>query len=268
MKILITLLLILLKLFAKSQVVGEMRSIGSITNTSYQQKKQQVFACANLIAASAFADKPQIGVYLENKFATKGLSNMRFAYFHPKNNGGFAFAGYLAGTGPMNAMGISAGHGIKLSDQLGIGLRIESGMASWKQGEKYVRVGYQVGMIYQVSEKTSCGIHFGNNRFVKSAKENILPGYYSFHAGIGHQLNTSIFIACELFKETNKSVSLSPSMIWSIGKTMQLQAGLSPPMNTGNVGIGWRFKKEVFSMSFSSHHFLGFSGAITISHEL
>jgi hypothetical protein len=268
MKILFTLLLVLLELLGRSQVVGEMRSIGSLTNTSYQKNNQQVFACANMIASSALAVKPMVGMYLENRFATKGLSNMRFAYFLPKNKGGFAFAGYLAGTGPMNTVGISAGHGIRLTEQLGVGLKIETVMASWNQGEKYVRVGYQTGMIYQVSEKTSCGIHFGNHRFIKSAKENKLSGYYSLHAGIGHQLNSSIFIACELLKETNKQVSLSPSMIWSIGEIIQIQAGLTPPLNTGNVGMGWRFKKDLFLVSFSSHLSLGFSGAITLTHEL
>jgi hypothetical protein len=268
MKILFTILLGLLHFLGESQIVGEMQSILSLTNTSYQPKKQNAFACANMIAASSFGAKPQVGIHLENRFATKGLSNTRFAYFLPKNKGGFAFSGFLAGTGPMNVIGVSAGHGIRLTEQLGVGLKIETGIASLSQGDRYVRVGYQTGIIYQLSEKTSCGVHFGNNRFVKSAKENILAGYYSLHAGIGHQLNTSIFIACELLKETNKPVSLSPSMIWSIGEIIQIQAGLTPPLNTGNVGMGWRFKKDVFLVAFSSHPSLGFSGAITLTHEL
>jgi hypothetical protein len=267
MKILFTILLVLLALLGRCQVVGEMRSIVSLTNSSYQQKKQGVFACSNMIAASAFANNAQVGLHLENRFMTKGLSNIRFAYLLPKNKGGFAFGGYLAGTGPINVIGVSAGKGIRLTEQLGVGLKIETGMASWNQGEKYVRIGYQTGMIYQVSEKTSCGIHFGNNRFIKSVKENILPGYYSLHGGIGHQLNTSIFIACELLKETNKPVSLSPSMTWSLGEIIQLQAGLSPPINTGYVGVSWTLKKNLFSVAFSSHPSLGISGAITLAHE-
>jgi hypothetical protein len=267
MKKLFILSLGLIPLLLNAQIIGEQRSILSLTSTCYQ-KKPDVFGSSTLIAASAFADKSQIGFYGENRFMVKSHSPVRFAMCVPVGKGAVSFSGNYLGANEMHLYGLSAGHGLKLTNKLGIGLKIDAGIFSVSHAEKLKMIGYQGGIIYQLSEKTIGGFHFSNKRYLMSNKFNIPPGSYAVTAGIGHQINPSIFISCEIFKETDKPVSIAPNMSWNINSAINLKAGLMPPLNDGYIGIGWNRKKQGFFIGISSHAYLGFSGAISYVYDI
>ncbi len=257
----------LIPLSLNAQVIGEQRSILSLTSSGYQ-KKPDVFSSAALIASSAFAEKSQVGIYGENRFMVKPLSPIRFAMCMPVGNGGISFSGNYLGVNGMHLYGLSAGHGLKLTNKLGIGLKIDAGIFSVSNAEKLKTIGYQGGIIYQLSEKTIGGFHFSNKRYLLSNKFNSPPGAYAVNAGIGHQINPSIFISCEIIKETDKPVAIAPNLSWIINSAINLKAGLMPPMNDGYIGIGWNRKKQGFFIGISSHAYLGFSGAISYIYDI
>jgi len=257
----------LIPLSLNAQVIGEQRSILSLTSSCYQ-KKPDIFGSSVLIAASAFAEKSQIGIYGENRFMVKPLSPVRVVMCMPVGKGGIAFSGNYLGVNWMHLYGLSAGHGLKLTNKLGIGLKIDGGIFSVSHAEKLKMIGYQGGIIYQLSEKTIGGFHFSNKRYLLSNKFNSPPGSYAVNAGIGHQINPSIFISCEIIKETDKPVSIAPNLSWNMNSVINLKAGLMPPLNDGYIGIGWDRKKQGFFIGISSHAYLGFSGAISYTYEI
>jgi len=267
MKKIFILTLGLLSQSLKAQVIGEQRSILSLTSSCYQ-KKPDVFGSSTLIAASAFAEKSQIGIYGENRYMVKPLSPFRVAMCMPIGKGGISFSGNYLGVNGMHLYGLSAGHGLKLTNKLGIGLKIDAGIFSVSHVEKLKMIGYQGGIIYHLSDKTIGGFHFSNKRYLLSNKLNSPPGTYAVTAGIGHQVNPAIFISCEIIKETDKPVAIAPNLSWILNSAINLKAGLMPPMNDGYIGIGWNKNKQGFFIGISSHAYLGFSGAISYMYDI
>jgi hypothetical protein len=243
------------------------RTIVSLTSSNYQ-KQPNAFASANLIAASAFSDKQQIGIYAENRFMMHRLSNVHVALTIPVNKGAWAFSGNYLGTNGLFIYGISAGNGIKLTDKLGIGVKMDLGIFSFDKTENLKMIGYQTGMRYQLSEKTIVGFHFSNKRYLKLKNGGSLPGLYAINAGIGHQINQSINISCEMLKESDKPIAIAPSLRWEANSVVYIQAGIVPPINDGYIGLGWNVKKQDFFIGISSHSYLGFSGSLSYVYEI
>ena len=267
MKLLLIFMLGGMPCLLKAQVFDGSRTIVSITSSNYQ-RQPTVFASANLIAASSFADKPQVGIYAENRFMMHRLSNVHVALTIPVNKGGWAFSGNYLGTNGLFIYGISAGNGIKLTDKLGVGLKMDLGIFAFSKTENLKALGYQGGMRYQLSEKTIVGFHFSNKRYLKLNNGGSLPGLYAINTGIGHQINQSINISCEILKETDKPIAIAPSLRWEANSVVYIQTGIVPPMNNGYIGLGWKVKKQDFFIGISSHSYLGFSGSLSYMYEI
>jgi hypothetical protein len=144
---------------------------------------------------------------------------------------------------------------------------MDLGIFSFDKTENLKMIGYQTGMRYQLSEKTIVGFHFSNKKFLRFNNGVILPGLYTINTGIGHQINQSIHISCEVLKETDKPIAISPSLHWEANSIFFMQIGIVPPMNDGYIGLGWKVKKQDFFIGISSHAYLGFSGSISYQYE-
>jgi hypothetical protein len=145
---------------------------------------------------------------------------------------------------------------------------MDLGIFSFDKTENLKMIGYQTGMRYQLSEKTIVGFHFSNKRFLKFNNGASLPGLYTINAGIGHQINQSINISCEILKETDKPISITPSLCWELNSVVFIKTGIVPPMNNGYIGLGWKVKKQDFFIGISSHSYLGFSGSISYTYDI
>lgn len=250
-----------------AQVFDGSRTIVSLTSSNYH-KQPSSFASANLIAAAACIEKSKIGIHAENRFMMQQLSQIHVALSMPANKGGWAFSGNYLGANGLFIYGLSAGNGMKLTEKLSVGLKLDIGVLSFGKTENLKTVGYQTGMRYQLSEKTIVGFHFSNKKYLKLNNGVSLPGLYTINTGIGHQINQSINISCEILKETDKPIAISPSVYWEANSMVFLQIGIVPPMNNGYIGLGWKVKKQDFFIGISSHAYLGFSGSISYQYEI
>ncbi len=261
------LMLTLLAQFTRAQINSELRPIASLSTSAYEVEEKEIFASSQLIASCAFALKNQLGAYVENKFMVKAMNNMRFAFLLSTDKGGIGFGGQLQGSNGFTAATLNVGYGMRLSENLGIGVKLEGAKTTWPGRISMIRIGYQAGLLYQLPNNTSIGIHISNNRFLRKFKNNQLPGYYVVQTGIGKKINQYLYAICELIKESDKPIAVMPTIDWKINELFRLKAGISPPLNMGSVVLGWKLKKESVSLAFSSHSYLGFSSGISITHD-
>ncbi len=261
------LMLTLLAQFTRAQINSELRPIASLSTSAYEVEEKEIFASSQLIASCAFALKSQLGAYVENKFMVKAMNNMRFAFLLSTDKGGIGFGGQLQGSNGFTAATLNVGYGMRLSENLGIGVKLEGAKTTWPGRISMIRIGYQAGLLYQLPNNTSIGIHISNNRFLRKFKNNQLPGYYVVQTGIGKKINQYLYAICELIKESDKPIAVMPTIDWKINELFRLKAGISPPLNMGSVVLGWKLKKESVSLAFSSHSYLGFSSGISITHD-
>ena len=268
MKNSIMIMLTMLTQFTRAQINSELKSIAPLSTSAYQVEEKELFAPVQLIAASAFALKTQIGTYVENRYMVKAMNNMRFAFLLRTDKGDMAIGGQLRGSNGFSSTSFNIGYGMRLSEKLGVGVKLEGAKTTWPGTTSMTRMGYQVGLIYQFPENTSIGIHISNNRFLRKFKNSQVPGYYVIQTGIGKKINQHISAVCELIKESDTPITFIPTIDWKINELFRLKFGISPPLNMGFAILGWKIKKELVSFSFSSHPYLGFSSGISISHDL
>ena len=261
------LMLTLLAHYTRAQINSELRPIASLTTSAYEVDEKELFASSQLIASSAFALKSQLGAYVENRFMVNAMNNMRFAFLLPTEKGGISFGGQLRGSNGFTSATLNIGYGMRLSENFGIGAKLEGAKTTWPGRISMTRIGYQAGLLYHLPNNTSIGIHISNNRFLRKFKNSQLPGYYVVQTGIGKKINQYLYAICELIKESDKPILVIPTIDWKINELFRLKAGISPPLNMGSVVLGWKLKKENLSLAFSSHSYLGFSSGISITHD-
>ena len=267
MKNSIMIMLTMLTQFTHAQINSELKSIAPLSTSAYQVEEKELFAPVQLIASSAFALKTQVGTYVENRYMVKAMNNMRFAFLLRTDKGGMAIGGQLRGSNGFSSTSFNIGYGMRLSEKLGIGVKLEGAKTTWPGRISMTRIGYQAGLLYQLPNNTSIGIHISNNRFLRKFKNSQLPGYYVVQTGIGKKINQYLYAICEFIKESDKPILVIPTIDWKINELFRLKAGISPPLNMGSVLLGWKIKKENLSLAFSSHSYLGFSSGISITHD-
>lgn len=267
MKSLMMGVLVLAAMKGFSQVEGITVSMVSMSATAYQDIEQDLFSSLNIISSAANIKKIQTGIYCENRFMIKGMAKAQATICFPLKKTGFVIAVDYQGLNKMNFIGLSGGYGMKITNKMNVGLKVETGRSKSTLDYNDLLIGYQTGFIFKSTEKTQVGLHL-TKRYHPSLSRSIKnTGSYMINAGIGHVINEKVFISCEIIKIKNTSAFISPYVNWHIGELFQLQFGLLQPLNNGYIGLGWKTGKSNMVLSFASHSHLGLSGSIRLVNE-
>ena len=92
-------------------------------------------------------------------------------------------------------------------------------------------------------------------------------GIYMINVGIGHSINETLYVSCEIMKVKAIRPTISPFLKWKMTEKIHAHFGMLEPLNTGYIGLGWKAHKKNIILSFASHPHLGLSGSISLSHE-
>jgi len=267
MKSLMMCVLVLSAIKGFSQVDGTTVSMVSISAMAYQDIEQDLFSSLNIISSAANIKKIQAGIYCENRFMIKGMVKAQASVCMPLKKAGIGIAVDYQGLNKMNFLGFSGGYGMKITNKMNVGLKVETGRSKYTHDKNNLLIGYQTGFIYKATEKTQFGVHL-TNRYLPSLSKSINHnGFYMINAGIGHIINQTVFISCEVIKLKNINAYISPYINWHVGDLFHLRGGILQPLNTGYIGLGWKTTKRNIAISFASHSHLGLSGSISLVNE-
>jgi len=267
MKLLMMSAIILAAAKGFSQVEGTTISMVSMSALAYQDMEQDVFSSLNIISAVADIKKIQLGIYGENRFMSKGIIKGQGALSFPLKKAGIGISADYEGFHKMNFIGVSGGYGMKITDKINVGLKLETGRIKFPLQKNKFLIGYQSGFIFKANEKTTLGVHLTKRHSPSLYKSVNHTDFYMINAGIGHIVNENVFIACEIIKIKNTNAYISPFINWQIGDFFLLQTGIIQPLNTGYIGLGWKTTKGNIRLSFASHSHLGLSGSISLVNE-
>jgi hypothetical protein len=267
MKLLMMAVVVLTTIKGFSQVEGTTVSMVSMSALAYQDMEQDVFSSLNIISSAANIKKIQAGIYFENRFMAKGIVKGQCALSLPLKKAGIGIAADYEGFHKMNFIGVSGGYGMKITDKINVGLKLETGRIKFPLQNNKFLIGYQAGFIFKVNEKTTLGVHLTKRHSPSLYKSVNHTGFYMINAGIGHIINENVFISCEIIKVKNTSAFISPYVNWNIGEFFHLQFGLLQPLNNGYIGLGWKTTKGNIRLSFASHSHLGLSESISLIND-
>jgi len=267
MRLLIIPILILYSWKGFSQLDGSITSIISLSALAYQHIEQDVFSSMNIISSISTIKKKQAGIYSENRFMIKGLTKVQFALTLPLKKSGFGMQLNYQGTNNMNFAGIASGYGMQIGKMMSTGLKIEAGRTTLPEGDNIYMIGYQVGCKVNASEKTQLGFHLTRRSFPSVIKTIKQKGIYMINVGIGHTINETLYLSCEIIKVKAIRPTISPFLKWKMTEKIHAHFGMLEPLNTGYIGLGWKAHKKNIILSFASHPHLGLSGSISLSHE-
>ena len=267
MKLLIMSAIVLGTMNGICQVEGTSLSIVPMTALSYQDIEQDLFSSINIISSAANTTKMQTGIYCEKRYMVKDFLKTQAVFCLPLKKAGISMAIDYQGVNKMNFIGVSGGYGMKISDKVNVGLKLETGRSKFPIQKNHFLIGYQTGFIFKANEKTTLGVHITKRHITSLNKSVDHTGFYMINAGIGHIINEDVFISCEIIKVKNTSAYISPFINWHIGDFFLLHTGILQPLNTGYIGLGWKTTRGNIKLSFASHSHLGLSGSISLVNE-
>ena len=89
---------------------------------AYKKTGQQAESSVGLVAAGAFQTNPQVGFHAGNRFMIMDMNHAGIAGIIPQKNGALGFSGRFSGGGIFAGFSGSSSMGLKIHQQLGIGL--------------------------------------------------------------------------------------------------------------------------------------------------
>jgi hypothetical protein len=235
---------------------------------AYKKTGQQAETSAELAAASAFQTIPQIGIHAGNRFMIRDMNHAGISGIFPQKNGALGFSGRFSGGGIFAGFSGSSSLGLKIHQQLGIGLSME--LTGFKWSGQPFRMGMQAkgGMLYWINPKTGLGFQVSQWIPIMRKTENYNRTVRELITGIGTTVNENLYLSVEIRKQTNALTAISGLVEWQAAASIGLLAAINTTSHSFMMGLTKNTDKNKWGIIFSNHPQLGLSGMLTVNHGL
>ena len=233
---------------------------------AYKKTGQQAESSAGLAAASAFQTNPMIGFHAGNQFMIKEMNHAGIACILPQKNGAMGFSGRYSGGGIFTGFSGSSSMGLRIHEQLGIGLSIELTGFKWTDYPTSLGIQAKGGMLYWVNQKTGLGFQVNQWFPVGRKKENFNQSMRELITGIGSAVSAELYLSMEIRKRTNEPAEVSGLVEWQAATSIGLLAAINTTSHSFMMGITKSTGKNKWGIFFNNHTQLGLSGSITMNH--
>jgi len=235
---------------------------------AYKKSGQQAESSVGLAAASAFQTIPQVGLHAGNRFMIKEMNHAGISFISPQKNGALGFSGRYRGAGIFAGFSGSASMGLKIHEQLGIGLSMELTGFKWLGQSASLGMQAKGGMLYWLNPTTGLGFQV-NQWFplgIKMEKSKSITR--ELITGIGTAVNAQLYLSMEIRKRTHELTEISGLVEWQAAATISLLAAINSTSHSFMMGITKSKDKNKWGIIFSNHPQLGLSGSLTMNHGL
>mgnify|MGYP007031615546 CR=1 FL=1 len=235
---------------------------------AYKKTGQQAESSVGLVAAGAFQKIPQLGFHAGNQFMIREMNEAGIAFILPQKNGALGFSGQYSGGGIFAGFSGSSSMGLKIHEQLGLGLSME--LTGFKWSGELLSLGMQArgGMLYWVNPKTGLGFQVNQWFSLGRSVGNSNSMTRELITGMGTAVNAQLYIAMEIRKRTHELTEISGLVEWQAAASIGLLAAINSTSHSFMMGISKSIDKNKWGIFFNNHPQLGLSGSLTMNHGL
>jgi hypothetical protein len=266
----LTLLFIIITLnsFSRSIVVPTGGKPAGMGNAFVSQS--DAFSVYHNPAGLARFNQLSVALFYENKYFVENMSVKSIVATMPTQSAGtFSLQFNSFGAPQWAESNIGASYALSLSKTLAAGVQLHYyGRRIPEANILVINAGFDVGAIYQISDKTSVGANI-SNLFTPEIRNSSYTEYIPWRIrGGGH---TNFAPDFTLSYEVDKIETLSPSLKiggeWEAYDGIFFRAGFNTAPSRVFAGFGYLGNHIQFDIAFSYHHYLGYvpSSSIIIS---
>lgn len=263
-----TMMWMMMPIMASAQVISGTDAFLPFGLLAYKKTGQQAESSVGLPAASAFQTIPQLGFHAGNRFMIREMNHAGIAFIYPQKNGALGFSGQYSGGGIFAGFSGSSSMGLKIHEQLGIGISMELTAFKWTGQSSSLGMQAKGGMLYWVNPKTGLGFQVNQWFPIGRRLENSNSALRELITGIGSAVNEHLYVALEIRKRTNEGAEVSGLLEWEAAASIGLLAAINSTNHSFMMGLTKTMNRKKWGIMFSNHPQLGLSGSLTMNHGL
>ena len=249
--------------FVQAQTVHYTPSSYSLGLGTYSKNFTDVFSFLSNPAALGWFSSVGLGVFAEQKFLVEVLKFYTVAAAIPLSNGGIGISARYNSAGAYKESQFGLAYGKSLGT-VAIGAQFNySGIQIAGYGKEAV-FHFDVGTIWQLSEKLFTGFRISNPTGAKFGGNNEEKLAFSCSFGLGYEVSKAVFINTEIIKEEDRSPTILLSLYYSLDDKFFLRAGIATATTSPWIGAGLAWKKMRVDITCSYHPRLGISPGISL----
>jgi len=250
--------------FTRSYVVPTGSRPAGMGNAFVSQHNE--FSVFQNQAGLAAFDKTSVSFFFENKFFVNQMSVRAGVLTFPTTRGNFAIQYNSFGPPAYRESNAGIAYSTFLSEKLSAGLQLNYfGTRLPEDNVTAMSVGFEVGAIYQLSERTFMGVHLANpysSQVNTTMYSDVIP--WRVKIG-GHTQFTDDFV---FSYETEMMEGYLPFLKvgaqWEAAEGFFIRGGVNTAPVRFYTGFGYETKFFTFDTSFSYHQYLGYVPSVSL----
>ena len=225
-----------------------------------------VWSAVHNQAGIVYSESAQAGVFYENRFGLKELSDKGLVASMPFRNSAFAISYRSFGYSGYSLSRAGLAYAMKLSDKFSAGIQIN--YLTTRLGENYGTnsgISAEAGFLYKMNEKISLAAHLYNPNRTKLSDYNDerIPSKMRF--GAGYRFSEKVILTGEVQKPSDNKATVRAGIEYLPVKNLSLRAGFASDPAQYAFGFGYRINAFQIDAATGYHLVLGFTPQISIT---
>lgn len=219
-------------------------------------------------AGLAWLEAPTAGVFFQNRFTLKELSQSGVAFAYPIKGGtfGLSYAGFGYQLYRENKIGLA--YSMKFSDRISGGVQLN--YHSLRLGNTYGQgntFSVEAGIQAKITEKFTAGVHLFNPTRAKlvTFNDERIPTIFRF--GVNYAVSEKVLLTGEAEKDIDFDAVFRAGLEYKTGNQFFLRTGIATNPGLISFGFGYWNKGLKVDLATSYHQVLGFSPEIGLSYR-
>ncbi len=226
-----------------------------------------VWSSHNNQAGLAWMKSKKVGVYYQNKFALKQLSNVGLAYAHPMKKGIFAVQWSHFGYSLYQENKVGLAYALLLSEKLSLGVQLDylNTKLGGMYGSKNTLAG-EVGLQAKLSSELTLGVHIYNPTRAKLNDYNQEAVPTIMRLGLGYNFSKKVLVTLETEKDIDHKPVLKAGVEYLAHKKMYVRGGVATGPTLASFGLGLNMEQYKLNIATTYHQVLGFSPELSFTY--
>ena len=207
------------------------------------------------------------GIYFENRYLMKELSQKSLAFVLPSRSGVFGVSYNNFGSTLYNETKIGLAFARSFGSNFSAGLQLD--YLNKRLGENYgnhVAFTFEVGIQARVNKSLVIGAHVFNPLNVKLSSETDERIPAIIRLGAGYNFSKVLLLTGEIEKNIDLKTRIKSGIEYQVVKQAFIRAGITTNPMTYTFGFGLDLKKLKVDFASTVHQVLGYSPQISISY--
>lgn len=215
----------------------------------------------------AWIQKPQVGVFAENKFLVPDFNRIAAGIIIPVNKVVLGLTADQIGSTAYSETKAGASCAIRFGKNISAGIQLDYiRMNLPEEYDDHHVITFEGGIYAAISEQLSMGIHLFNPLQSKwSQSEEQMPA--CIRGGMAFKPEASLSIYVEADKSTARPAILAAGVEYRYKEIFFFRAGISSGPSRYCFGAGFKLKRFIIDFASSVHSWLGYSPHMSITYS-